>query len=359
MKLRKFLLACAICVFVPLMLLPGGIFAQDDDAGEDEDMMEEEMMEEEVDLSFLYELDDNGMPVMAPYETTDSYLIGVSQIGNNFPFVVAMVEGHDQAAADMGFEQILTDAQFDVQKQITQLEDIIAQEPDGIVLVALDAEAVIPQLEAAVDAGIPVLTCWNDLGGPPRENYEGSVSLIGVDEVQTGWNVAQFVLEILPDGGQVAIIEGAAGFQASIERSEGFIEALEANPAIEIVASQPGNWTREGALAVAENFIQAYPDVDVIYAHDDNMAIGAVSALRDADMLDEVRVMGIGGSVEGLESIANGELYGSVFDSPRAAGYVCSKALIAHIEGAEIPTEIILPRPIVTSDNVGNFEGEW
>ena len=259
----------------------------------------------------------------------------------------------------MGFDQILTDAQFDVQKQITQMEDIIAQEPDGIVLVALDAEAVIPQLEAAVAADIAVLTCWNDLGGPPRENYEGSVSLIGVDEVQTGWNVAQFVLELLPDGGQVAIIEGAAGFQASIERSEGFVAALEENADIEIVASQPGNWTREDALAVAENFIQAFPDVDVIYAHDDNMAMGAVSALSDADMLDEVRVIGIGGSVEGLESIANGELYGSVFDSPRAAGYVCSKALIAHLEGAEIPSEITLPRPIVTAENVADFEGEW
>ncbi|MCY4538194.1 MAG: sugar ABC transporter substrate-binding protein [Chloroflexi bacterium] len=351
MKFHKFMLACALLLFVPLLILPGAAFADDED--------EAEMEMEAVDLSFLFELGDNGMPIMSPYETTDTYLIGVSQIGNNFPFVVAMVEGSDQAAEDMGFEQILTDAQFDVQKQITQLEDILALDPDGIVLVALDAEAVIPQLEAAVAADIAVLTCWNDLGGPPRANYEGSVSLIGVDEVQTGRDVAQFVLELLPDGGQVAIVEGAAGFQASIERSEGFVEALEANPDIEIVASQPGNWTREDALAVTENYIQAYPDIDLIYAHDDNMAMGVVSALRDADLLADVRVIGIGGSVEGLESIANGELYGSVFDSPRAAAYICSKALIAHLEGAEIPSDIFLPRPIVTQENVADFEGEW
>ena len=135
MKIRRFILACAILLFVPLLILPGAAFADDD---EDAEMMEE------VDLSFLFELGDNGMPIMSPYETTDAYLIGVSQIGNNFPFVVAMVEGSDQAAEDMGFEQILTDAQFDVQKQITQLEDIIALEPDGIVLVAWTPKLSFP-----------------------------------------------------------------------------------------------------------------------------------------------------------------------------------------------------------------------
>jgi ribose transport system substrate-binding protein len=297
--------------------------------------------------------------MMEPYPTTDEYVIGVSQIGLAFPFVVAMVEGSDQAAEDMNFQQVLTDAQGDVQAQIAQLEDITAQGPDGIVLVALDAEAVIPQLEAASDAGIPVLTCWNDLGGPPRENYPGSISLIGVDEVQTGRDVAQLAIETLPEGGKVAIIEGAPGFQASIERSEGFTEVLADYPEIEIVSSQPGNWTREEALAVAENILQVHPDLDLIYAHDDNMAIGAITALRDSNLLDQVAVVGVGGSIEALDAIRAGELFGTVFDSPRAAAYICSKALVAHLEGETIPSEVFLPRPIVTAENVDEFEGEW
>jgi ribose transport system substrate-binding protein len=125
------------------------------------------------------------------------------------------------------------------------------------------------------------------------------------------------------------------------------------------VASQPGNWTREGALTVAENILQAHADLDVIYAHDDNMAIGAVSAVRDAGRLDRVKVLGIGGSIEGLEAIRKGELYGTVFDSPKAAAYICSKALVAHLEGKTIPTEVFIPRPVVTKANVDKFKGEW
>ena len=307
----------------------------------------------------LYDLTPDGSANMTPYTPKKAYTIGFSNIGNQFPFVVAMNNGMDQAVKDMGLKLIFTDAQGDSQKQIAQMEDITTQKPDGTLLVALDANAVIPQLEASVKQNIPVLTCWNDLGGPPRANWPGSISLVGVDEVETGRKVGREVLKLLPDGGQAAIIEGAAGFQASIERSEGFKEILAQNPKIEVVASQPGNWTREGALSVAENFIQAYPGIDVIYAHDDNMALGAVSALKNAKLLDKVKVVGIGGSIEGLASIKNGELYSTIYDSPMADTYVCLKALLMSLDGVKLPAEIWLPRPVVTKANVDQYKGEW
>lgn len=307
----------------------------------------------------LFDLLPNGAVKMEPAKVSKARTIGVSQIGNQFPFVVAMNKGSDKAAQEMNFRQILTDAQGDPQKQINQMEDLISQKPDGLLLVALDANAVIPQVEGANKAGIPLLTCWNDLGGPPRQNWPGSISLVGVDEVESGRNAARFVVKLLPDGGKVAIIEGAAGFQATNERSEGFREVLQQNPKIEIVASQPGNWTRDAALAVAENYIQAHPDLNVIYAHDDNMALGAVSALRNANLLDKIRVVGIGGSKEGLDAIKNGEMAGTVFDSPEADTYACIKALILSLEGAKLPSEIWLPRPVVSKDNVDQFQGEW
>ena len=134
----------------------------------------------------LFEFTSSGSATMTPYKPSKAYTIGLSQIGNQFPFVVAMNAGSDQAAKDMGIKLIFTDAQGDAQKQVAQLEDMMTQKPDGIVLVALDANAVVPKLEAAVKQNIPTLTCWNDLGGPPRANWPGSVSLVGVDEVETG-----------------------------------------------------------------------------------------------------------------------------------------------------------------------------
>jgi ribose transport system substrate-binding protein len=307
----------------------------------------------------LFDLAPNGTPVEAPIKVSKQYVIGVSQIGNQFPFVVGMNKGSDQAAKDMNLKLIFTDAQGDSQKQIAQMEDITSQKPDAIVLVALDANAVIPQLEASVQKGVPVLTCWNDLGGPPRQNWQSSISLVGVDEVESGRKAAQFVLKLLPDGGKVAIIEGAAGFQATNERSEGFKEVLAGNPKIQIVASQPGNWDRDTALGVAENLIQAHPDLNVIYAHDDNMAIGAVSALRNANLLGKVKVVGIGGSKEGLDAIKKGDMTGTVYDAPAEDMYVCLKSAVMYLEGAQLPSEVWEPRPVVTKDNVDQFPGEW
>jgi len=273
--------------------------------------------------------------------------------------VVAMNNGSDQAAKDMNLKLIFTDAQGDSQKQLAQMEDITSQKPDAIVLVALDANAVIPQLEASVKKGVPVLTCWNDLGGPPRQNWPGSISLVGVDEVESGRKAGQFILDQLPNGGKVAVIEGAAGFQATNERSEGFKEVVGKNPKIEIVASQPGNWDRDTAISVAENLIQAHPDLSAIYAHDDNMAMGAISALRNANLLGKVKVVGIGGSKEGLDAIKKGDMTGTVYDSPAEDTYVCLKAAVMYLEGAQLPSEVWEPRPVVSKDNVDKFQGQW
>jgi ribose transport system substrate-binding protein len=284
----------------------------------------------------LYELTPDGSANMTPYKPSKAYKIGLSNIGNQFPFVVAMNVGMEQAVKDMGLNLIFTDAQGDAQKQIAQMEDITTQKPDGTVLVALDANAVIPQLEGIGETERPRPDLLERPGRPPRANWPGSISLVGSMKWRPDAR-SEGNLKLLPDGGKVAIIEGAAGFQASMERSEGFTEILAGNPKIEIVASQPGNWTREGALSVAENFIQAHPDLAVIYAHDDNMALGAVSALKNANLLDKVKVVGIGGSIEGLESIKNGELHSTVYDSPKADTYVCIKALAMSLDGVKLP----------------------
>jgi ribose transport system substrate-binding protein len=307
----------------------------------------------------LFTLAETGLPALEPIEITNEWTIGWAMNADAFPFSVAMNTGTDMAVEAMPINNLHVDGRGDTQTQIAQLEDFITQEVDGIVLVSWDANAVIPQVEAAAEAGIPLLTCFNDLGGEPVENYPGSISLIGVDEVEVGVLIAQEVLALLPDGGQVAIIEGAAGFQASIDRSAGFIETLAANEDIEIVATQPGDWSRDTALAVAENLLLANPDLDVIYTHDDSMALGAIDALKNAGTLEDVAVFGIGGSAPGIEAIRAGEMYGTVFYSPVSAGYLCTKALIAHLEGEIIPEYILMPTPLVTADNVDQFEGEW
>lgn len=342
MQMRKLLLLVVMCCLVGSVVVA------------------QEATEEAPMMGFqLFELAETGLPELEPLDVASEYTIGWSMNNDAFPFAVAINNGTDMAVADMNIDLLHADGQGEVQRQLAQLEDFVTQGVDGIVLVALDATAVVPQVEAAAEAGVPLLTCFNDLGGAPVENYPGSIALVGVDEVETGAVIAREVLELLPDGGQVAIIEGAPGFQATIDRSGGFMEVLAENEAIEIVASQPGNWLRDEALAVAENLILAHPDLDVIYTHDDSMALGAIDALKNANMLDQVAVFGIGGSVPGIEAIRAGEMYGTVFYSPVAAGYLCTKALVAYLEGEALDEYVLMPTPLVTAENVDSFEGEW
>lgn len=307
----------------------------------------------------LWDLQPNGRISPTPFANQKAYTIGVLNVGKQFPVVAAMDMGMEQAANDMNLTILYGDGQGDAQKQIAQFEDFLAQKPDGIVLVALDANAVIPQVEAAAAQGVPVLTCWNDLGGAPVENYPPSVALITFDEIENGRRIAREVLDLLPDGGKVAIIEGAAGFQASVDRSTGFKEVLAENSKIEIVSSQPGNWTREGALAVAENVLQAHPDLNVIYAHDDSMALGAVDALRNAEILDQVKVFGLGAQAQAVDAIKAGELFGTLDYGPREQMYGCMKAMVMSLEGVKLPSEIWFPAPPVTATNSDQFQFDW
>lgn len=307
----------------------------------------------------LFKLMEDGRPELAPLTTSREYTVGWSMNNDAYPFAVAINTGTDRAVADMKIKLIHADGKGEVQTQLDQVEDFITQKVDGIVVVALDANAIVPQVEAAAKAGIPFLTCFNDLGGAPVENYPGSVALLGVDEVEAGATAAREILKLLPDGGEVAIIEGAAGFQASVDRSAGFNKVLAENPKIRVVATQPGDWLRDKALSVAENLLLAHPDLDVIYTHDDSMSLGAVDALKNVGKLEQVKVFGIGGSKPGIEAIRKGEMYGTVFYSPVAAGYLCTKALIAHLEGMDLPDYILMPTPLVTTANVDKFEGEW
>ena len=307
----------------------------------------------------LWNLQPNGRIETAPFANKKGYTLGVLNVGKQFPVVAAMDKGMEQAATDMNLKILYGDGQGDAQKQIAQFEDFLAQKPDGIVLVALDANAVIPQVEAAAKQGVPVLTCWNDLGGAPVANLPPSVALITFDEIENGRRIAREVLKLLPNGGKVAIIEGAAGFQASVDRSTGFKEVLAQNPKIEIVASQPGNWTRDAALAVAENVLQAHPDLNVIYAHDDSMALGAVDALRNAKLLDKVKVFGLGAQAQAVDAIKKGELFGTLDYAPREQMYGCMKAMVMSLEGVKLPSEMWFPAPPVTATNADQFQYDW
>jgi ABC-type sugar transport system substrate-binding protein len=167
--------------------------------------------------------------------------------------------------------------------------------------------------------------------------------------------------------GKVCIISGMFEMQMSIDNNGGFEIAIEDHPGIEIIANQQNMWDRAQATAVMENFLQAYDDIDIVYVHDDNSAIGAVLAIEEAGRLNDIKVISLGGMKEGLKAIEKGQLYGSIMFLPYEEGYRSVEYGYKQFMGEKIPGFINLAfdpklkgKGIkITKENLDDFEGEW
>jgi ABC-type sugar transport system substrate-binding protein len=212
---------------------------------------------------------------------------------------------------------------------------------------------LVPALAQASEQGIPVINV--DEKVDPAAAADAGVTLTSViasDNRDAGARAAQYMIENLLDGGQVAIIEGKAGNQSGLDRKEGFEEAITAAGTFEIVASQPADWDGQRALDVTANILQANPDLVGIYAANDTMALGAVEAVRAAGKLDQVTILGTDAVPAALEAIQAGDLEGTVAQFPYDEAKIAVGLALLAIEGN--PVEGFIPSPIelITADNV-------
>lgn len=294
--------------------------------------------------------------------TDKKIVIGASVLGTNFPAVVALDNGMQAEADKLGVTLIINDAGGKADKQTNDVADLISQGVDGIIINALDSSAIVSSADAVLAAKIPLASAFTTLGTSECA-YPGSVAHVGFDEA--GWAKLQGeqAVKLLPNGGNVAIIDGLAGLQSSKIRHDGFVAALEANPNIHVVASQPGNFDRATAITATENILQAQPDLDLIYAPDDNMAVGSIQAIASAGRADKIKVLGIGGSKDGLAAVQAGTLAATVYSSLGDGGRQAIDAIVDAIKGKNTTKEqcIAVPQTLVTSDNIAQFidKGEY
>ncbi|MCE4026258.1 sugar ABC transporter substrate-binding protein [Microbacterium sp. Au-Mic1] len=288
--------------------------------------------------------------------------IGASVLGTEFPAVVALDKGMQEEARKLGVKLVIADAGGQASKQTNDVSDLVSQGVDGIVINAVDSSAIVASAQAALAAKIPLASAFTTLGTATCA-YSGSVGHVGFNE--QGWAKlqGQEAVKILPNGGNVAIIDGAAGLQSSKLRHDGFVKELEANPAIKVVASQPGNFDRTTALTAMENILQAHPDLSLVYAPDDNMAVGVIQAIKAAGKTGKIQVLGIGGSKDGLKAVQAGTMHSTVFSSLEQGGRQVIDAMVANLRGTDKKMEqcINVPQTLVDSSNIDKFmdKGEY
>jgi ribose transport system substrate-binding protein/inositol transport system substrate-binding protein len=173
-------------------------------------------------------------------------------------FVTLMAEGIKAEAAERGADLVLLDANNDAQRQISQVENLIAQKVDVLLVAAVDSDAIVPALDLADKAGIP-LVGLNMLINTDREYYYS-----GPNDVQAGELEAQRLVDLIGGKGNIAIIEGPIGQSAQVQRLEGNKNVLAKYPDVKVIADQTANWSRAEALALVENWLEAFPNLDGI-----------------------------------------------------------------------------------------------
>jgi len=268
----------------------------------------------------------------------------VSTLAN--PFFVSMKEGGEAKAAELGIEMIVLDAQDSSEKQFSQIQDLITRNVDVLIVNPTDSDAVVPAVLEAVMMGIPVITVTR-----PANNVEVTQHL-DIDNKEAGQLAGQALVKALKGKGKVAILEGIPGAPSANDRQAGFLEVLAAYEEIEVVTSLTANYAREEAARVMEDVLQANPQLDAVYAHNDEMALGAVRAIISAGRMDEIKVFGIDAVDDALEAIKKGEMIATVKQQPALQMAMAVEAANAIMNGKGVEKIVIVPLQLITIENL-------
>jgi ABC-type sugar transport system substrate-binding protein len=270
--------------------------------------------------------------------------------GLNFPFFVHMVNIAKAKADELGIELIVQDGQDDSAKQSANLEAAITQGVDGVVISPRDVQALAPAIQSVLDANIPVVTIDRAVEGVDTLGH------VGADNVRGGEIQGEYIVSILPNGGKIMELEGTIGASAAIDRDKGLKSVLAKHPEFEIVFDQSAGFLRDQGLTVSEQALQAHPDVDLIVAGNDDMALGAAEAAAGAGI--DVPIVGFDALPEALHAIQDGTLTATVDQWPGRQTAGAMEVLVNFLRDGTKPeqhTTLIEPG-LITKDNLGEAE---
>lgn len=267
-------------------------------------------------------------------------------------FFNLQLEGIKQAAADFGVEYVAIDCQNDLARQVSSIEDLIRQKVDAIIVNPVDAFGVLPAIEEAVAAGIPVIAIDQKIKVPPARMF------IGVDNYGAGAEIGRFVVDYVNKymGGRAKIgIVGALNSYIQNLRLAGFLEAVKGEIGIQVVQIVDGQNVLEIAMAAAETLMTANPDLDIIYTTGEPATLGSIAAVEAFGRTGVVKIFGWDLHKAVIAAIDKGIAIAIVQQDPFAQGYKGVEYALKILAGEEVPEEIIIPIIIVTKDNVDQF----
>lgn len=286
--------------------------------------------------------------------------IGVVFCDLNNPVFVVMKESIEKEAAGLGYTATILNSEGSSETELQNVQNLVSRKVGAIMILANDSDTAVNSAIAANQAGIPVIGF-----NRPINNEAGEAKIVTqviTDNVKAGETAAKEAIKLLKDtpDPQVAILRGTMGVASELERYQGFKEAIKGTPLEHrVVAEQSGNYNTQDGFTTMQNILQASPKLDLVYAENDTMAIGAMSALEGAQMTN-VKIIGVDGSEECVSYIADGKITATVAQKFKTMGITAVEWAVKAAEGKAngAPEKVLVDTELVTAENAKGYKGK-
>ena len=260
--------------------------------------------------------------------------------------------GAEEAArADAGVSlAVLAPAQeINIDQQVAILEDQILKRVSALAVSPAGVAEIVPVLDKARAAGIPVVIVDTDVPWAYRASF------VGIDNRLGGRIAGEYILKAIGGKGKVAVIRGVLGVATQEDRLTGFREAMASSPGVELVAVQPANSERALGMQVMENMLTSHPDVKAVFGTNDQMALGAMQALEAHHLTGKIVLVGFDATREALRAIQAGAMNAVMAQYPERVGKRAIEEAIKAARGQPVEKRIDIGTALVTKDNVAEF----
>jgi len=276
-------------------------------------------------------------------------VLGVSLLNLSSEFIVMLNQAITARAAERNVRLLVSDAQRNAERQVQQVESFIAQRVDAIILNPCEVEASSPAVDRALAAGIPVVNVNSETRSVPT-------AFVGSRDEESARLAMEYIAGRLNGKGNVVMMHGFMGQAAQIKRAQGAREVLDRYPGLVMLAEQTAEWDRAKGMALMENWIQSHGRrIQAVFAHNDEMGMGAVIALEQAGLKKEVIVASVDAIADALQAVKAGRLDATVFQDARGQGGMAVETALKVLNREPFEREVFIPFRLVTRENVGEY----
>ncbi|MBY4606709.1 sugar ABC transporter substrate-binding protein [Rhizobium sp. 9T] len=288
--------------------------------------------------------------MLGPVHAAELKKLGLAVANLQANFFNQIKQSVEAEAKKRGIEVITVDAKGDGPTQVNQIQDLLTQKIDALIYIPAGAAAATVPVKLAKNAGIPVVNVDRNAEGAPGDTF------LATDSVASAKAVCDYILKEAGGKGKMVIIHGQKGTTPEVDRSKGCAESLNAYPDVKVVAEQFSNiWSQDEGFQIMQNMLQANPDVSIVFAQADGLALGAAQAIKVANPSQKIVVGGFDGDTAALEALSKGVFNVTATQQTQKMGRDAVENAAKLVAGEKVPPVQLLDATLTTKENVAGF----